>query len=180
MVSGLCECGCGGATERVAKNDAQRGTRIGQPRRFIRGHNWRRESTASPYKQRYAPWVKKGKNGQIKDHVLIAMSAIGGRELPNGSEVHHVDGDTRNNVRRNLVICQSKSYHALLHVRTRTLKSGGDPNTEKVCSGCQKPRPFDQFYRSKHHMSSGRGPRCISCAKSEARQWYARQKLSTA
>jgi hypothetical protein len=75
------------------------------------------------------------------EHVHIAERALG-KELPKGAEVHHVDGNGRNNANRNLVICQDASYHRLLHRRAKALRELGDANatirmrTIKVKKSC--------------------------------------------
>ena len=63
----------------------------------------------------------------VKEHIAVAESVYGGR-LPDGAIVHHVDGNPRNNDKRNLVICPSQAYHKMIHVRDRALKETGNPN----------------------------------------------------
>lgn len=48
------------------------------------------------------------------EHVLIAEKALG-RPLPPGAEVHHFNGNKTDNRAQNLVICESRAYHFLLH-----------------------------------------------------------------
>lgn len=48
----------------------------------------------------------------------IAARALG-RALPEGAEVHHLNGDHNDNRPCNLVICQDAEYHDLLHRRMR-------------------------------------------------------------
>ena len=70
------------------------------------------------------------------EHVLIAERTIG-RAMPKGAEVHHVDGNGRNNSRPNLVICPNHAYHHLLHTRSAALEACGNPNWRKCCH-CRK------------------------------------------
>ena len=129
----------------------------------------------SPYKQRYSPTAGH-KNGTVYEHVLIAQTALGGRSLPNGAEVHHVDGNQRNNTRRNLVICQSKAYHKLLHVRARVLAAGGDPNTSKICGKCGRVKPLSDFSLQRASRSTGRQNRCVTCARQAWAEYSARRQ----
>lgn len=83
-------------------------------------------------------------NGKrVDEHRLIAERALG-RPLPPGAIVHHVDEDPSNNRNDNLVICQDRDYHTLLHVRLRILQAGGDPNTDRICPDCG-PVPKENF-----------------------------------
>ena len=75
-------------------------------------------------------------NGYVYEHILVAESALG-HPLPNGAQVHHVNGDGTNNDPSNLVICESNSYHKLLHFRQRAYESSGNVNHVK-CKFCNK------------------------------------------
>ena len=74
-------------------------------------------------------------NGGKGAHVVAAERAIG-RALPEGAQVHHVNGDRSDNRGSNLVICPSQKYHALLHIRARALEATGDANKRK-CKVCR-------------------------------------------
>lgn len=94
-------------------------------------------------------------------HIRIAETALG-KPLPDGAEVHHVDGDRLNNDRSNLVVCQDNAYHKLLHIRTRALKACGNPNWRK-CTYCQEydaPENLIQYrytcHRTCHRLNSKR------------------------
>ena len=115
----MCACGCGGT---ITDRDGR-----GRPRRFIHRHN-----------------ILIGRLNRVylatkptRSYIAAAEQAIG-RPLPNGAHVHHVDGDRYNNANANLVICEDESYHKLLHVRTRIVKAGGNPNTQRICWKCQR------------------------------------------
>jgi len=77
-------------------------------------------------------------------HRIKAEEAIG-RSLHRAECVHHVDLDKNNYENTNLVICPNPEYHFLLHVRTKIIDLGGDPNTEKYCGGCKKLHNKDAF-----------------------------------
>jgi hypothetical protein len=87
--------------------------------------------------------------------------------------VHHFDENKRNNEPSNLVICQDRGYHLLLHIRQRTMKSGGDPNTERVCSRCSKVLPMAAFRAYRHVKADGRSSRCVDCLNECQAQWRA-------
>lgn len=65
-----------------------------------------------------------GKKTYRTQHALVAERALG-RALRKGEEIHHVDGDPLNNAPSNLVICPSRAYHMLLHMRQRALEESG-------------------------------------------------------
>ena len=78
---------------------------------------------------------------RVNEHTLIAERALG-RKLPAGAEVHHVDGDGRNNAPSNLVICQDGAYHKLLHIRTEAYEACGNANYRwcQICKAWGDPQ----------------------------------------
>lgn len=58
------------------------------------------------------------------EHRVIAEQILG-RELLTGETVHHIDGNKRNNDPRNILILESQSEHAKLHMRERKFWRGG-------------------------------------------------------
>ena len=105
---------------------------------------------------------KASASGCVYQHILVAERALG-RLLPEGAQVHHVDGNPRNNVPSNLVICQDMAYHKLLHYRTRIVKAGGNPNTDKICCECRRVKPLTDFHAMRSNLSSGRQSICREC-----------------
>lgn len=79
-------------------------------------------------------------SGYVLEHVLIAEQALG-KPLPEGAQVHHVDGDPGNNAPGNLVICQDQAYHKLLHRRQRALEACGHADWLRcwVCKEWDEP-----------------------------------------
>lgn len=89
------------------------------------------------------------KGVEDREHILVAEKALG-RPLPRHAVVHHVDENKQNNSKNNLVICENRSYHKLLHQRMSLREIGGDLRTQKRCYGCKKPRPKEEFCFSKN------------------------------
>ena len=78
--------------------------------------------------------VARGKREGKLFHVAVAEIALG-KPLPKNAQVHHVDGNKRNNWPYNLVICPDTEYHRLLHQRTDALESCGHADWLK-CKFC--------------------------------------------
>lgn len=106
-------------------------------RRGAQHHCWRGGvGTSYGYVLRYTPGHPMADgSGRVPEHILIVELARQ-RELPAGAEVHHVNqvrGDNRN---ENLVACNDKSYHSLLHQRMRARDATGDPGA-RICWYCK-------------------------------------------
>ena len=149
----LCECGCGEATTLVVRTQSNEGVRAGEYRRYIAGHNKRKDSTKR-YRQR-----GRGKGAAV--HIQRAERALG-KPLPKHARVHHSDGTI--DPCSPLVICQDDEYHFQIHARMRTRDAGGNPWTDKVCSVCRFAKPRTSFHR---HIRSYDGCQstCIDCQR---------------
>lgn len=128
-----CACGCG-----------EPAPASGRGSKFRPGHHSRLRGVVGGYV------VRDG--GRV--HRAVAERALG-KPLPPGAEVHHVDGDSTNNAPSNLVICQDRAYHWLLHERTRILRAGGKPETDRVCGICNQAQPKNEFWLRKTGKNVG-------------------------
>jgi len=138
LATPLCKCGCG---EKVAVSRFY-------PRkinRYIKGHRQRGHvDRCFDMNGRPRIWKpdhpKASTHGFMPEHIVLAETALG-RFLPEGAEVHHFDENKSNNGRGNLVICQDKKYHWLLHVRRRAQLGCGNPNWRKcwICKQWDDP-----------------------------------------
>lgn len=71
-----------------------------------------------------APENLRKSDGYAYEHRVVAQRALG-RPLPDGCEIHHVDEDRGNNDPSNLVICEDRGYHKLLHRRLAAFRACG-------------------------------------------------------
>lgn len=109
-------------------------------------------------------------NKSVLTHILIAEKALG-KYLPAGAEVHHVDMARQNNANANLVICQDRHYHALLHRRAVVVKAGGDPNTQRFCRLCSRVQALSEF-PTDMSIADGHRSYCRHCQSAMRRRYY--------
>lgn len=100
-------------------------------------------------------------------HRLRAEKALG-KPLASGVEVHHADG-TKNDSSP-LVICQDRAYHMLLHRRMRIIAAGGNPDLDKICSGCRKPKRKATEYCGNRCARDGIHNYCLDCLRVQREQ----------
>lgn len=86
--------------------------------------------------------------GCIFEHVVVAEKALG-KPLPPGAEIHHVNENRADNRHRNLVVCESYAYHALLHQRTRAFRECGHAGWLK-CRYCKTYDAPENLYVEPH------------------------------
>lgn len=107
---------------------------------------------------------------QISAHRLVAKRALG-EELPKGAVIHHVDGNVKNFIGSNLVICPDQAYHKLLHMREAALDACGNANWLR-CKYCKKYDAPDKLVSMK--MSAKPSPRTfhLECNREYQRSIY--------
>lgn len=169
-----CQCGCGQPAPIATRTDRSSGYVKGQQLRFVRGHGRKvgRKDTDSYFTTSVPGHPRaSGKRDAVLTHVLVAEKALG-RHLPEGVEVHHVDENKQNNANANLVICQDRHYHALLHRRARVVRAGGDPNRQRFCRLCSTVLDLDCFPTDRS-IADGHRSYCKGCASRNRRKYYA-------
>lgn len=89
-------------------------------------------------------------NGYVREHIVIVEAAMG-KPLPLSADVHHFDENRANNANENLVACDGRSYHMLLHRRRAAFLACGNPSAFK-CSMCKNYERQDDIahYGSRH------------------------------
>lgn len=146
----LCECGCGQPTRLAKQDDKRDGIVKGQPMRFInhhhtrgsRNHKWnggRHKHTEGYIVLNLPDHPRADSRGRVLEHIVIAEQVLG-RHLPDGAEVHHVNGRRSENRNNNLVICENRAYHRLLHQRQRAIAAGAPAHWLK----CWQCKTYDE------------------------------------
>lgn len=137
----LCACGCGQPTLPAKQTSTRFGLKKGEPTRYLRGHTF---GSSGPGHVRWKGGIWHRQDGYTAitvasrtrkpEHVLIVERALG-HALPDGAQVHHVNGQRGDNANQNLVACQDNGYHRLLHKRQRAMDECGDANAQH-CMHC--------------------------------------------
>ena len=170
---GTCMCGCGGKTPIAKKTQRDQQRFQGQPCRFIKQHHhigkssWNKgipmpsgdkhwhwqgggRTHKDGYRFSYDPNHPRSCRNYILEHILIAEKVIG-KPLPPKAEIHHVNENPSDNTNSNLVICQDRAYHKLLHRRTRAFKACGHASW-RMCEYCRQYDDPKNMYEKSNHI----------------------------
>lgn len=110
----------------------------------------------------------------VKVHRQIVENILG-ISLPSAVEIHHIDYNKANNKKSNLVVCQDRKYHQLLHRRTDTLLAGYNPDTHHKCNDCGDYKENTNFSFNKTR-ASGLSNICKECQNLRSKERYWRNK----
>lgn len=139
---GYCHCGCGGSPHIHQKADGRRSYKKNDPAKYLRGHN---KKALIGHKTNHSAgyiMIKMPEHpladcrGYVFEHTLVIEKVLN-KPMPLGATVHHVNENKADNMPINLVLCENKGYHNLLHKRMRALKSCGHANWLK-CPYCNE------------------------------------------
>lgn len=114
-------------------------------------------------------------NKFIYEHRLAAFGLIG-RPLQPGEEVHHIDGDKKNNAPDNLMVVDPETHRRIHHGWIKT-----DTGWSKVCPGCKQLLAVNEsnFNRRHSHLEKGEWVcRCKECGLKSRRAWKEKRKLN--
>ena len=144
-MNGLCRCGCGNLVSIAKRTDKRRNHIKGKPIRFICGHN--------SYGENNHNW--KGMTTYSIENYRLLVEKIIGKSLPIKAEIHHLNGKRYDNKNQNLIVCENRSYHMVLHYREKAFKTCGHAHWRK-CKHCQKydlPENLYIYMWHVHHRS---------------------------
>lgn len=123
----------------------------------------------------YEALVRIGRKSLIFLHTVKAEKALG-KPLPEGVEVHHHNEIRSDNRDMNLVICEDRTYHCLLHTRMRAKEACGDPKKRK-CKFCKQYDDVCNLFIVDSNGRSHYHPRCEGLYQKAGRE---RRKLERA
>jgi hypothetical protein len=101
-----------------------------------------------------AQWERCGK-AFVSDEVL-------GRPMPRGAVLYRTDNGS-------VVLCQDRSYRALLMSRMEVAACGGKPDSELKCARCERCKPTSEFNRLR--TGRGYGAWCRDCSNAYCREY---------
>jgi len=76
-------------------------------------------------------------NGERTHGHRIVIEEVLGKLFPNNAVTHHIDENRQNNNKNNLVLCEDRNYHNLLHKRITARRECGHASWMK-CPYCKE------------------------------------------
>jgi hypothetical protein len=107
-------------------------------------------------------------NGRVKEHILI-MEKINGGPLPDGAEVHHIDGNRKNNDPSNLVLCSDRKEHMILERKQKRMAEFGTLDIKR-CPECEVVKRLDDFHNNRNSWD-GKTNVCKECSCERTRRY---------
>ncbi len=159
---GYCHCGCNQKTKLIDRNNKNTGLIKGQPNKFLRGHNnysrngGKVKRSGGYMLQKVYNHPNENQAGYIPYSHFVVEKVLG-KFLPNNCEVHHVNGICDDDRHKNLVVCQDRAYHKLIHRRQRAFDACGNANWRKcwICKQYDDPKNIyiysDGKYEKTYH-----------------------------
>ena len=138
---GYCHCGCGEKTKPSDRSNKNIGRIKGVPINFIHGHNARiRKLKDVRHSEGYVLRLIHGhpysdSKGYVSRSRLVAEKALG-KHISTKHDIHHVNEIRDDDSSKNLVVCENRSYHKILHRRQKALDACGNAGWRK-CSVCK-------------------------------------------
>lgn len=156
---GYCQCGCNQLAPIAKQAIKKHGYRKGQSKRFIHGHNGKGENHGNWKGGRRKSYGRifilkpehphSHPSGYILQSILIAEKALN-KILPPKAEIHHSNRKLNDDL--NLIICQNRAYHSLLHQRMRALEVCCHADWRK-CKYCHKYDDPENLYISPNGLN---------------------------
>lgn len=119
------------------------------------------------------PYAKNA-SSHVYVHRLVVEKAIG-KYLHPRHPVHHINGDKHDNRPENLVACEDRAYHHLIHVRQDAMRACGNPSW-RMCTFCLVHDSPDLMIKRMNKNKTGCSFHHRACRNLAANMKYAARK----
>lgn len=110
-------------------------------------------------------------NNYVQEHILVVEKIIG-RRLRGKEEVHHKNGDKKDNRPENLHLCSGRKEHMILEKQALRLADTGSLSLRR-CIYCKQVKQLDQFYNRKDSWD-GKTNSCKECELERVKRYKKR------